>query len=535
MTPQPTNPESLVTKPQDAGVVAGRWDALETTALAGRLGVGVLLLDRRYFVTGVGGRAITMLAGESAGGGGSGLVGVPLDRCLSLDDRGAGGSVAARLGEAIDRRLSLRLRCIALNTKRSIDLVLSEVEASRAQQPDARPGGAEGPIVLTMLDATERAALEAELEHLRHQLAEAERTRSAFDAMREELTSGGVPPTIVGSSRPVLAMLEGVRASAPTNSTVLIHGETGTGKELVARAVHAASPRGKRAMVAVNCAALPESLLESELFGHERGAFAGADRRRIGKFEMADGGTLFLDEIGELSLAAQAKLLRVLQGGVFERVGGSETIRVDVRVVAATHRDLVEQVRQKKFREDLYYRLNVFRIAVPPLRDRKEDIRELAEHLHRKHASEMGRPPLPISERSLRRLYSYNWPGNVRELDNAMERATLLAFAGNRQASELEIELPEGASVEHRANSGRVGGAKHADGIGRDVLLELTLDQLQRLQIVHALERSAYRVFGAGGAAELLGIHPQTLLSRMDKLGIPRPRAAKGRGRARWG
>jgi transcriptional regulator with GAF, ATPase, and Fis domain len=498
----------------------GRWDSIDTASLAGRLGVGVLVLDRRWLVSAAGGRAVAMLAHESTSGGAA-LLGVPLDRCLALDDRGAGGSVAARVAEAIDRRQGLRLRCLALTTRRAIDLVLPDAEAARH---------ADAGVVLTLIDATERAALEAELDHMRRQVAEAERTRSAFDAMREELSSGNAPPTIVGSSRPVLAMLDAIRASAPTSSTVLILGETGTGKELVARAVHAASPRCRRALVTVNCAALPESLLESELFGHERGAFAGSDRRRMGKFELADGGTLFLDEIGELSLAAQAKLLRVLQEGAFERVGGSETIRVDVRVVAATHSDLVELVRQKKFREDLFYRLNVFRIAVPSLRERKEDIRELAEHLHRKHATEMGRAPLPISERSLRRLYAYNWPGNVRELDNAIERATLLAFAGNRMATELEIELPEGVIAEERNAGGRGGSvARQVAGVGRDVLLDLTLDQLQRLQIVHALERSEYRVFGAGGAAELLGIHPQTLLSRMDKLGIPRPRAARGR------
>lgn len=512
-----------------APAVAGRWDAIDTPALAGRLGVGLLALDRRWIVTAAGGRAGAMLAHESTAGPAN-LIGAPLDRCLGLDDRGAGGSVAARISEAIDRRQGLRLRCVALATRRAVDLVLPDAEACR--EPGAGSAASGPAVVLTLLDATERAALEAELDHMRRQVAEAERTRSAFDAMREELSSSSAPPRIVGSSRPILAMLDAIRASAPTSSTVLILGETGTGKELVARAVHAASPRGKRALVVVNCAALPESLLESELFGHERGAFAGSDRRRMGKFELADGGTLFLDEIGELSLAAQAKLLRVLQEGVFERVGGSETIRVDVRLVAATHRDLVELVRQKKFREDLFYRLNVFRIAVPALRERKEDIRELAEHLHRMHATEMGKPELMISERSLRRLYAYNWPGNVRELDNAMERATLLAFAGGRTPSELEIELPEGAIAEERFSSGRGSvQIKNAESVGRDVLLDLTLDQLQRLQIVHALERSEYRVFGAGGAAEILGIHPQTLLSRMDKLGIPRPRAARGRAR----
>src|SRR5690606_21760722 len=198
------------------------------------------------------------------------------------------------------------------------------------------------------------------------------------------------------------------------------------------------SRRAPQAFVAVNCAALPETLIESELFGHERGAFTGADRQRLGKFELADGGTLFLDEIAELSPAAQAKLLRVLQNGQFERVGGAETIRVDVRLVAATHRDLAKQVERGRFREDLFYRLNVFRIDAPPLRDRRDDLRALIEHLHEKHARRMGRAVLPISDRSMRRVLAYRWPGNVRELENAVERATLLADGG-----ELEIELPE--------------------------------------------------------------------------------------------
>jgi transcriptional regulator with GAF, ATPase, and Fis domain len=236
---------------------------------------------------------------------------------------------------------------------------------------------------------------------------------------------------------------------------------------------------------------------------------------------LADGGTLFLDEIAELPLQSQAKLLRVLQDGLLERVGGTETVKVNVRLIAATHRDLARQVERGRFREDLFYRLNVFKIEVPPLRARKEDLKVLAEHLHDRVARRMARPVLPLSERSVRRLLSYDWPGNVRELANAVERATLLA-----DGPELEIEPPDSPLS---AGSGR---AAESAGMGEspqptDVLLDLTLEQLQRLHITHALERSGHRVFGPGGAAERLEINPRTLLSRMDKYGILRPREAR--------
>lgn len=361
-----------------------------------------------------------------------------------------------------------------------------------------------------------------EIERLRADLRRVEAQLAGVQRQKRELTlDAAAPPSIVGTSAPMLAMKAAIDAVAPTGATVLILGETGSGKELVARAVHAASPRAEAPFIAVNCAALPESLIESELFGHERGAFTGADRRRSGKFEVASPGTLFLDEVAELSLQGQAKLLRVLQESTFERVGGSETVRVDVRIVAATHRDLSAQVRRGRFREDLFYRLNVFRIEVPPLRDRREDIRQLVEHLHAHHARRMARPMLPISDRSLRRLLSYRWPGNVRELEHAVERATLLCAANG--SPQLEIDPPSDAPLPPGAQSSKA----NAPTSHRDVLLDLTLDELQRLQIVHALEACAYKVYGDSGAAQRLGIKPQTLLSRMDKLGIPRPRAAR--------
>lgn len=374
-------------------------------------------------------------------------------------------------------------------------------------------------IVVTLVDVTGRQIAEAEIARLRVALADAERSRDRLDSLREELSADRGDDMMIGSAPALLRIKQQVARVGPADTTVLIHGETGSGKELVARSIHAQSRRAAQSFVAVNCAALPESLIESELFGHEKGAFTGADRKRLGKFELADGGTLFLDEIAELPMTAQAKLLRVLQEHAFERVGGAETVKVNVRLVAATHRDLARQVELGRFREDLFYRLNVFRISVPPLRDRREDLKPLAEHLHERIAKRMGRPVLPISESSLRRIIAYSWPGNVRELANAIERATLLA-----EGAELEIELPESPNMP--GNEGASGGGGRTPP-PRDVLLDLSLEQLQRLQITHALESCGYRVFGEGGAAERLDINPHTLLSRMDKYGIPRPRTMK--------
>jgi len=440
---------------------------------------------------------------------------------LGLRPDQAGGTALASLLEAGEAGVEAIAKALAESDR----TVARGVRLSGSDRPvDGAVGRTvDGGAVIVFMDAEQRAARDAELERLQKALAESEKARQKLGVLQEELGAAAEAPRIVGSSAKVLAMLEHIERVAPTPATVLIHGETGSGKELVAKAIHAASPRARKAMVSVNCASLPETLIESELFGHERGAFTGADRQRLGKFELADDGTLFLDEIAELSMAAQAKLLRVLQEGTFERVGGSVTIQVDVRLVAATHRELARQVERGRFREDLFYRLNVFRIDVPPLRERQEDIRALAEHFHEHHAKRMAKPVLPLSERSVRRLISYRWPGNVRELENTIERATLLA-----KGSELEVELPEAPTTPSGApGSTKPGAARDTSGVPRDVLLDLSHDQLQRLQIMHALETRKYRVFGEGGAAEKLGLNPQTLLSRMDKLGIPRPRAMR--------
>jgi formate hydrogenlyase transcriptional activator len=305
---------------------------------------------------------------------------------------------------------------------------------------------------------------------------------------------------IVGISRPMQKVFAAIEQVAATRASVLITGETGTGKELVARAIHQGSVRAERVLVKVNCAALPAGLIESELFGHEKGAFTGAVARKLGRFEMADGGTLFLDEIGDLPLELQAKLLRVLQDGEFERVGGTKALHADVRILAATNRDLAEEIREGRFRADLYYRINVFPIPVPPLRDRADDIPLLARYLVAKKAAELGKRIHRIPERTIEAFRRYPWPGNVRELENVIERAVITS-AGP------ELEILRG---QLSANSAAADAAT-------------TLDDVQRTHIVDTLERTGWQVSGAQGAAELLGMRPTTLESRMKKLGIRRP------------
>ena len=285
---------------------------------------------------------------------------------------------------------------------------------------------------------------------------------------------------------------------SPTNTTVLLLGETGSGKEVLAQAIHAASARKGRPMVTVNCAALPASLIESELFGREKGAFTGAIARQAGRFEIADGSTIFLDEIGELPLELQPKLLRVLQEGKFERLGGSQTIKVDVRVIAATNRDLAQAVRERRFREDLYYRLDVFPIELPSLRDRIEDIPLLTWTFVKEFSRSMGKQIDKISPDSMSALMTYSWPGNIRELRNVIERAMILAHG-----PVLQIKLGNRPLQLERSKT----NCK-------------TLDEVEREHIVRALEGCGWRIRGTGGAAEQLGLKPTTLESRMKKLGI---------------
>jgi PAS domain S-box-containing protein len=323
---------------------------------------------------------------------------------------------------------------------------------------------------------------------------------------------------ILGRSQGLRDVLQDVDRVAATDTAVLILGETGTGKELVARAIHGASRRRARPLVKVNCAAIPAALMESELFGHERGAFTGATARREGRFALADGGTVFLDEVGELSAELQPKLLRVLQEGEFEPVGSSLTRKVDVRVVSATNRDLDEMVRKGAFREDLYYRLNVFPIRLPPLRERGDDILALAQAFADKSARKVGRPVAPLSEDDGRRLLAYEWPGNIRELANVIERAVLTSRAGRLN---LDRAIPDAGPRRRPEPAPAVPASATA---ASPIRTARELEELERTNLLRALEAAAWKVSGPDGAAALLGLNPSTLSSRMKALGIRRPR-----------
>jgi formate hydrogenlyase transcriptional activator len=318
--------------------------------------------------------------------------------------------------------------------------------------------------------------------------------------LQDEIKSDHNFEEIVGQSRAIKAVFKAIEAVAPAVATVLITGETGTGKELVARALHNLSPRRGKALIKVNCAALPAGLIESELFGHEKGAFTGAIARKIGRFELAHGGTLFLDEIGDLPLELQPKLLRVLQEGEFERIGAAHTIAVDVRVIAATNRDLETAIREGRFRSDLYYRLDVFPIRLPPLRDRTDDIPLLVRYLTLKYGPRLGKRISNVSPSVMEMLRTYSWPGNVRELENVIERATILSAGA---------ELDLGWWPMTTGDRGRAGATR-------------TLEAVEREHILAVLELTGWRVSGERGAAEHLGMKPTTLEARMKKLGITR-------------
>jgi DNA-binding NtrC family response regulator len=351
------------------------------------------------------------------------------------------------------------------------------------------------------------------IEHAIHRSPQVEQQRRAGHTTSSELVCRsdiGVSE-VVWHSEGMRRVLEAVDTVAPTDSTVLISGETGTGKELIARAIHHRSRRGSRLLVALNCAAIPSALLESELFGHEKGAFTGALVRRIGRFELATGGTLFLDEIGDIPLELQPKLLRVVQEQEFERLGSTQTIRVGVRLIAATNLDLATMVAEKRFRNDLYFRLNVFPIVIPPLRDRREDIPALVDHFVRMYAHRLKRQVEPVSSSVLKALTDYDWPGNVRELANVIERATVAARDGD-----LHFDLPPGGDRNRSASPGAVSFAASPS----EILSEAEMRQQERQNIAAALRRTRGKIYGADGAAKLLGIKPTTLLSRLAKLGL---------------
>src|SRR6266700_4230453 len=358
-------------------------------------------------------------------------------------------------------------------------------------------------VIGTSMDVTEQRLAQAKLESAFEAIKQLkDRLHNENLVLREQIDQVFMFEEIVGSSPALQSVLENLHIVAPADSTVLIEGETGTGKELIARAIHNLSPRKGAPFVKVNCAAIPSGLLESDLFGHEKGSFTGAIAQKIGRFELAHKGTLFLDEVGDIPLELQPKLLRVLQEQEFERLGSTRTQRVDVRVLAATNANLAQMVAEKKFRRDLYYRLNVFPIDVPPLRDRRDDIPLLVHYFANKYARRMGKQIESIPNETMDALAHYSWPGNIRELQNLMERAALLSTGPSLRVPLAEILADSALSTASGGNA---------------------LEQAEREQIVRALRESDWVVGGARGAAARLGLKRTSLAYKMQKLGISRP------------
>jgi DNA-binding NtrC family response regulator len=357
-----------------------------------------------------------------------------------------------------------------------------------------------------------RRELEAQNQRLREEIDAHRRSRAILHCLEEEIRTGDGLKEIVGRSPSLAHLLDQLALVAATDSTVLVLGETGTGKELVARAIHDRSPRHDRPLVKVNCAALPRELVESELFGHEKGAFTGATQQRRGRFELADGGTLFLDEVGELPAEAQAKLLRVLQEQEFERVGGTQTLHTNVRLIAATNRDLGTRAAAGEFRSDLYYRLNVFPLTVPALRERRDDIPLLVTHFLAKCERKLGKAFKGVAPAFLDRAMAYSWPGNVRELENAVERAAILSRGSLLDA----LESFGMGAPSPRAESAEQPPARAPAFTG-------TLEDVERSHIQRVLQRVHWVIEGEQGAAVALGLNPSTLRSRMRKLAIRKP------------
>lgn len=327
--------------------------------------------------------------------------------------------------------------------------------------------------------------------------------------LREEVNEALAFGSIIGSSPALRAIVEQIELVAPTDANVLILGESGTGKELVAQEIHRRSARSSRPLIRVNCASVPRELYESEFFGHVRGAFTGAVRDRVGRFGLADGGTLFLDEVGEIPYELQSKLLRVLQEGTYERIGDPRTHKVDARIIAATNRDLKAEVKESRFRQDLFYRLNVFPIQVPPLRERMEDLGALAQEFVDRASRRYNRPVLPMTTHHILTLGGYDWPGNVRELMNVIERAVITSRSG-----ELTFDLPR--------SSRELKDLQPAPDFSM-ILPHSAFKQMEKENIQMALEQTNWQVHGPDGAAELLGMRPTTLASRIKRLGLKRP------------
>jgi PAS domain S-box-containing protein len=433
------------------------------------------------------------------------VLGRPVTDFYSEADRGRFSGT--RLAEAINRGEFTNVdRQMVTKDGRVLDIVMSSIS-----HRDGR--GNVDRLLVASKDVTERKRAERQL---RQTLAENARLREELeqerDYLREEVNIAMNMGRIVGTSPALRRMLKQVEAVAGTPATVLLHGESGVGKELVAHAIHARSPRSAGPLVKVNCASIPKELFESEFFGHVKGAFTGAHRDRVGRFHLADGGTIFLDEVSEIPLELQGKLLRVLQESEFERVGDDVTRSVDVRVIAATNRDLERQIVEGLFREDLFYRLSVFPVEVPPLRDRGDDVIQLAQEFLNKTCKDFGRQPMTLTRGQANKLRAYDWPGNVRELKNVIERAVILT-RGN--VLRLEASLPEAAS----GSSDAVSETRAAP----EFLTEQEMREFQKKNTIAALKKANWRVSGPGGAADLLGIKPTTLADRIRTLGVRKP------------
>ncbi|MCG5493828.1 sigma 54-interacting transcriptional regulator [Ectothiorhodospira variabilis] len=373
--------------------------------------------------------------------------------------------------------------------------------------------------VVVFRDMTRRKEAEEQLHAALHEVNQLRQRLELENAyLQEEIRTERAFDGIIGNSPGVRKIVQQIELVAPTDANVLIIGESGTGKELIAHAIHNAGSRCERPMIRVNCAAIPGDLFESEFFGHVRGAFTGALRDRIGRFELADGGTLFLDEVGEIPLELQGKLLRVLQDGQIERIGEERTRHVDVRVIAATNRDLEEEVRRGRFRQDLYFRLNVFPVQSVPLRERPDDIPALAVEFVKRASRSSKKAGIRLTQGDIQTLMGYDWPGNVRELENVIERAVILSHGGR-----LRLELPSSSQAGQPPCPSRSQPEEPKED---RVLTESQRRQRDRENILAALEACAGKVFGKGGAAELMGIPPTTLSSRMKTLGICKPRSA---------
>ena len=394
----------------------------------------------------------------------------------------------------------------------------SAVPVEYTSTPICNAGEIQGAVVV-FRDISERKDIERQREAAYREIKQLkDLLEQERDYLRDEIKSGGDFGQIIGSSMALQRTMGQIEAVAPTPANVLILGESGVGKEMVARAIHEHSERAGKSLVKVNCASIPKELFESEFFGHVKGAFTGAHRDRIGRLQLADGGTVFLDEVGEIPLDLQGKLLRALQEREFERVGDDRTIKVDVRVVAATNRDLEADVKAGIFREDLYYRLGVFPIVVPPLRDRREDIAPLAEHFLTRICADLGRDRMRLSKQQARQLMAHRWPGNIRELRNVIERAVILS-SGTRARFDLAMPTDPGDVA--------VPAPRPASDEQTVFVTDAEMREQEKANMIAALRHADWRVWGLDGAAALLGIKPSTLTYRMKTLGVEKPKQTR--------